>query len=67
MWLSCFCSQLLHIVIIPLTVDCGIFSRHRWQAITVPGTMLEFTELLRATHSFTNVCKSIFMPRCLIL
>ncbi|CAI9561962.1 unnamed protein product, partial [Staurois parvus] len=59
-WLSCCCSQLL-----PLcynTTNCGIFSSkeiswmdllHRWQPIT-----LEFTELLTATHSFTNVCRS---------
>ncbi|CAI9571886.1 unnamed protein product [Staurois parvus] len=41
-WLSCCC---FHFVIIPLTVDCGIFSSkdisrldllHRWQPITVP-------------------------------
>ncbi|CAI9550427.1 unnamed protein product, partial [Staurois parvus] len=44
-WLSCCCSQFFHFVIIPITVDCGIFSSkeisrmdllHRWQPITVP-------------------------------
>ncbi|CAI9548419.1 unnamed protein product, partial [Staurois parvus] len=58
---SCF-----HFVIRPLTVDRGIFSSkeisrmdllHRWQPITVPS--IEFTELLRATYSFTNVCRSL--------
>ncbi|CAI9572041.1 unnamed protein product [Staurois parvus] len=28
------------------------------QVATYHGTMFEFTELLRATHSFTNVCRS---------
>ncbi|CAI9583740.1 unnamed protein product [Staurois parvus] len=55
--ISCF-----HFVIIPPTVNRGIFSSkkisqmdllHRWQPTT-----LEFTELLRATHYFTNVCRS---------
>ena len=27
-------------------------------------TMLELTELLRATHSFTDVCKTVCVPRC---
>ncbi|CAI9583234.1 unnamed protein product [Staurois parvus] len=46
LWLSCCCSQLLPLfVIIPLTVDRGIFSSkeiswmdllHRWQPIMVP-------------------------------
>jgi len=28
------------------------------QVATYHGTTLEFTELLRVTHSFTNVCRS---------
>ncbi|CAI9616399.1 unnamed protein product [Staurois parvus] len=28
------------------------------QVTTYHGTTLEFTELLRASHSFTNVCRS---------
>ncbi|CAI9558334.1 unnamed protein product [Staurois parvus] len=61
LWLIAVVPSCFHFVIIPLTVGCGIFiskeiSRmdllHRWQPIT--STTLEFTELLKATHSFTN-------------
>ncbi|CAI9559776.1 unnamed protein product [Staurois parvus] len=58
---SCF-----HFVIIPLIVDRGKFSSKEisWmdlfaQGATYHGTTLEFTELLRETHSFTNVCRSL--------
>ncbi|CAI9544220.1 unnamed protein product [Staurois parvus] len=37
------------------------------QVATYHSTTLEFTELLRATHSFTDVCRKVSMPRCLIL
>ncbi|CAI9613169.1 unnamed protein product [Staurois parvus] len=57
---SCF-----YFVITPLTVDRGIFfskeiSRMAFFALvaTYNSTTLEFTELLRATYSFTNVCRS---------
>ncbi|CAI9604625.1 unnamed protein product, partial [Staurois parvus] len=56
---SCF-----YIVMIPLTVDHGIFTRqgnvrdgllHRWQPITIPCLNSPSS---CATHSFTNVCRS---------
>ncbi|CAI9543672.1 unnamed protein product [Staurois parvus] len=59
-----FITGCLHFVIIPLTVDSGIFSSKEisWMLIAkvaiYHGTTLEFTELLRVTHSFTNVCRS---------
>ena len=51
-----------HFVMIPLTVVCGIFrNKEISQVASYHSTMLEFTELLRATHSFTNVCRTVCM------
>ena len=57
---------IFHFVIIPLTVDYGILYVERGnfttgfvaQVASYHSTMLEFTELLRVTHSFTNVCRN---------
>ena len=43
-------------LIIPLTVDCGIF--RSVQVASYHRTTLEITELLRATHSFIKVCRN---------
>lgn len=49
----------------PLTVDCAIFSSEEilrlhllHQVASYHRTILRFTEPLRATHTFTNVCRS---------
>ncbi|CAI9586972.1 unnamed protein product, partial [Staurois parvus] len=63
-----------HFVIIPqqLTMEYLVVRKcYGWtyctcsNPITIPR--LNFTELLRATHSFTNVCRSNLHARCLIL
>ncbi|CAI9593817.1 unnamed protein product, partial [Staurois parvus] len=75
-WLSCCCSQLLlsRSVIIPLTVDYGIFCSkeisqidllHRWQPITVPRLhSLSSWEIPIFSQMFVE---AVCMPRCLIL
>lgn len=56
LWSSCF-----HFVIIPPTVRNGIFSSEKLPRLaTDDSTMLEFTELLRKTHSFINIYRSCF-------
>lgn len=40
----------VHFVIIPVTVNCGVFSRVVAQVASWLGTTLAFTELLRATR-----------------
>lgn len=56
-------ASILHrfqFVIIPLSVDCGIFSKEisAGQVASYPGSSLEFAELLKGIHSFTNVRRS---------
>lgn len=62
-------SHLTYFVMKLLTVDCGIFSRGDnlmtgliALLASYHDTMLEFTRILGATYSFTNVLEVICMP-----
>jgi len=47
-----------HFVMTPLTADCGIFSSEEMSQLDLLHRWLPITELLGATHSFTDVCRS---------
>ncbi|CAI9602449.1 unnamed protein product, partial [Staurois parvus] len=62
-WLNCCCSQFLPLCY-NTTNSWNIYQQGNFmdgliaQVTTYHGTTLEFTELLRGTNSFTNVCRS---------